>query len=104
MLLDDRELVGDFMRIEVPRTIDKYKQLLGGVLTDKGTDEHTRDFLQKKIARLEELESRWVSAWNRCLVDPGITLQERDEIVDAVRQTEGQLSKEFVNIFKRSRY
>jgi hypothetical protein len=104
MSLSATDSVGDFLRAQVPKVIHLYRTTFQEIIDDASTDETTRAFLRKRLARLEELSDKWRSAWFRFGAGPGHTAKEQDEILNAVLQAEAQLAKECPHIFDISYY
>lgn len=104
MSLSAIDEVGDFFRAQVPKVIEQYRVIFQELVDDTSTDEITRTFVKKRLARLEELTDKWRSAWFRFGAGQGHTAKEHDEIVDAVRQAEAQLMRDCPHIFELSYY
>lgn len=105
MGLDHNGRVGDFTRLELRRVVfDAYRSLIQDAFNASGTDELNKAAFQKQLARFEELESQWITAWFQLGLGQEPNAYEQDGRENALLLIEAQLAQDFPGIFKRSYY
>jgi hypothetical protein len=105
MGLDHNGQVGDFTRLELRRVVfNAYRLLIQDALNASVTDQLNKAAFQKQLARFEELESQWITAWFQLGLGQAPSAHEQDERENALLRIETQLAQNCPGIFKRSHY